>query len=258
MGGNALGPAVRLTSAQHAALERFCRRRLAGHFDEIVSPPYLRDKDTHGDLDLVCAFHGCEIGRFERGVFGGRLPLTSGEIEDGCGGEGALSHSEEVGPGDGVNRIESTVLSNDTLTLRQPAEHMNCGEATMRSRPRGGRGPRMTAPAVLESAAAAIGGTEWRSRSNEIMLANVSVPVSVLTGEAPCPDSRESASAHREETTPGTEDIEDNSNPIWGVARVAKAMSSDQDGPVSKSTTRPGKDTALKCRHRDMIDQNPR
>ncbi|ORX34057.1 hypothetical protein BD324DRAFT_658098 [Kockovaella imperatae] len=57
MGGNALGrQANRMSLPQHRAFSTYCQERLEPFFKGIYKWKDLKDKESHGDLDLVCAW----------------------------------------------------------------------------------------------------------------------------------------------------------------------------------------------------------
>jgi len=182
MGGNALGPAVRLTTTQHAALERYCRQKLSGHFEVMASLAYLRSKEMHGDLDLICGWEGCEVGKFEKGLCPERVQKVtrrSGserEAKDRAGVEFHVSR-EEAGQDTGRKSIQTGSLDAGE---RGAAKVPNKVGGKSDARGRGATVREMTLPDLLQSAVRALGGTGWKSRSNEVQVANVAVPVAVF------------------------------------------------------------------------------
>jgi hypothetical protein len=74
MGGKVFDrPAARLDNAQFSRLETYCHRILRPFFQDILTNRHLGEKETHGDIDLLCAWDGVDVGTYIRGQDRGRV-----------------------------------------------------------------------------------------------------------------------------------------------------------------------------------------
>lgn len=74
MGGKVFDrPAARLINAQFSRLETYCHRILRPFFQDILTNRHLGEKETHGDIDLLCAWDGVDVGTYIRGQDRGRV-----------------------------------------------------------------------------------------------------------------------------------------------------------------------------------------
>lgn len=68
MGGKAFDePALELTNDQFSKVEQYTHETLKPFFTSIMTNRHFKDKTTHGDIDLICAWEEARIGVFIRG-----------------------------------------------------------------------------------------------------------------------------------------------------------------------------------------------
>lgn len=81
MGGKAFGrQATRMTTSQSLRLQALCFKGLQGFFHKILPLRHYTHKETHGDIDILCAWQGIKLGQFTRQIDCGNVDTATQEV----------------------------------------------------------------------------------------------------------------------------------------------------------------------------------